>query len=599
MKNIKLFLFTFAVFGLFDSVAYADDVNTLKTKIESYVPGGTGTGSLSASVSGDTVTVTGTVNNATNTLFLNINANVTVLWKATFTGFVNGFINLGESGMGTFEVSSGNISSSGMAIANYSTGKIIISGTAKVTSSIYDSRYGAIFLSNSDTSTACRLEISGGTVENMIGLAISNDSPGEVEISGGTISARNAPSVLNNSTGTINISGGAISSSNGAGVFNMSTGTVNISGGSISTTLLAAVRNQSTGTVHITGGDISTNSAFNCIENTSAGTVNISAGTVSTTTGIAIFNDSVGTINISGDTTKVQAIGANGRAIYNKSSGKVNITNGLVSSANNMAITNARNGLISISGGTVTSAIKDYLLYGTIYLSNEGTSTDCRLEITGGTVENTSTTGNAIRNYSVDPVNISGGRILAKEGYAVNNASTGHLTVSGGVCFAYGTAVTHIVNGPLTTPPENKALFVAWNKAAGKTEYKTGLSDDIFVSPATVSTIWAKQDGCDGILSTLGDFSSFVPVEEVTLIGDTGTEKVINNPFRVFPNPTTGKITLSGELLSNSVVVIYDMMGKMVFTAAASPIMEIDISHLPSGVYIVKAGACVRKIIKE
>jgi len=55
------------------------------------------------------------------------------------------------------------------------------------------------------------------------------------------------------------------------------------------------------------------------------------------------------------------------------------------------------------------------------------------LEMTGGTVENTSsTTGNAIYNNSTSAINITGGTVQATGagGYAINNNSTGVVTVS-------------------------------------------------------------------------------------------------------------------------------------------------------------------------
>jgi len=75
---------------------------------------------------------------------------------------------------------------------------------------------------------------------------------------------------------------------------------------------------------------------------------------------------------------------------------------------------------------------------GTIHIAS-GTSTDVRLEITGGTVENTSTTtGSVIRNNSAGAVRITGGTV-SKAGdadYAVYNNSGGAVTIGAGAAIA-------------------------------------------------------------------------------------------------------------------------------------------------------------------
>jgi len=86
----------------------------------------------------------------------------------------------------------------------------------------------------------------------------------------------------------------------------------------------------------------------------------------------------------------------------------------------------------------------------------------------------------------------------------------------------------------------------------------------------------------------------------------TGIEDRCNTAsIQIYPNPTSGKIVVSGQLLDVSVEV-YDVVGQVVFTpavSALSPETTIDISHLPSGTYFVtlatEKGKVVKKIIKE
>jgi len=150
-------------------------------------------------------------------------------------------------------------------VYNNSTGKITVSGTANVTSANITATQGTIFiLSMSDTTTADRLVIEGGTVGNTsasTGNVIRNNSGGGVTISGGIVSATGTSvyAVNNNSTGALTISGGTVSATgtSGRAVHNQSTGAVTISGGTISATEGAASAyavyiNNSGATVNIT-----------------------------------------------------------------------------------------------------------------------------------------------------------------------------------------------------------------------------------------------------------------------------------------------------------------------------------------------------------
>jgi hypothetical protein len=110
-------------------------------------------------------------------------------------------------------------------VYNYSTGLITISGDAVVTGS--GDTYPAIYLADSGTATAVRLNITGGTV-SAPNYAVRNVSTGAVTISGGTVSAATY-AVRNESTGALTISGGTVSATTDA-VRNNSTGTITLRG---------------------------------------------------------------------------------------------------------------------------------------------------------------------------------------------------------------------------------------------------------------------------------------------------------------------------------------------------------------------------------
>ena len=248
---------------------------------------------------------------------------------------------------------------------------------------------------------------------------------------------------------------------------------------------------------------------------------------------------------------------------------------------------------IKVSGGTVSST----------NIAIDNTYSGGVVEVSGGTVQ-AGGTGNAISGGS-STITISGGRILAQEGYAVNN-TTGTVTISGGIGFAYGTTVTNVIDGPFTVPPVNNAVMVAWNKAAGNTAYTAGTSDDIYKLPATATAVWAKQGSDNGISVTSGTNTGFIPIEGVTVEGETGISDIEAEKISVYPNPTNGLLTIGISDMQFSDMRLFDMMGRQIpigQSEIGQSEIRINISHLPSGAYFLKmqtaSGELVQKVIKE
>ena len=79
-----------------------------------------------------------------------------------------------------------------------------------------------------------------------------------------------------------------------------------------------------------------------------------------------------------------------------------------------------------------------------------------------------------------------------------------------------------------------------------------------------------------------------------------------NSSIKVYPNPTTGELTIDNGQLKINNVEIFDIYGKLLsfhHLITSSSHHLINISHFPTGVYFVKirteAGEIVRKIVKE
>ena len=89
--------------------------------------------------------------------------------------------------------------------------------------------------------------------------------------------------------------------------------------------------------------------------------------------------------------------------------------------------------------------------------------------------------------------------------------------------------------------------------------------------------------------------------------------------LRIYPNPTTGQLTINNEQLTINNIEVYDIMGRLLMSQIQNPMsqiqnpmsqiqnpmsqIQIDISHFSAGVYFVKirteAGEVVKKVVKE
>lgn len=93
---------------------------------------------------------------------------------------------------------------------------------------------------------------------------------------------------------------------------------------------------------------------------------------------------------------------------------------------------------------------------------------------------------------------------------------------------------------------------------------------------------WLYSEGTNGCSSS----DTIV----ITVTSNIGVEDVNNNEgIDIFPNPTTGHITIENEEYSIQNVCVYDIYGKEVLnTEVGIPKTEVDLSTQPNGIYIIK-----------
>ena len=108
-------------------------------------------------------------------------------------------------------------------------------------------------------------------------------------------------------------------------------------------------------------------------------------------------------------------------------------------------------------------------------------------------------------------------------------------------------------------------------------------------------TLWAwANNGCESVS------------KHISLIGYS-TSEWHSIDFEIFPNPTEGKVNLVvGETLQGKAIIeVYNLLGERMMTKNMSRLLQgetisLDLSHLVSGLYIVKLstenGSCSKKV---
>ncbi len=116
-----------------------------------------------------------------------------------------------------------------------------------------------------------------------------------------------------------------------------------------------------------------------------------------------------------------------------------------------------------------------------------------------------------------------------------------------------------------------------------------GGSSDIYVvddqtvaQPSTASMIYIENDAsytngtASGVQMLMGSDWG-VGVEDNTLTG-----------ISVYPNPSNGEFTITNDDNVNSDIVVYDMLGQIVYSSAMTAKATVDLSTLGAGTYVVK-----------
>jgi hypothetical protein len=295
------------------------------------------------------------------------------------------------------------------------------------------------------------LTITGGTVQaDQVAVRNGFNTSGTLNISGGTVKANGNYSAVQNGNSTVNISGGTVSASGGGrAIYILSAGIVNITGGTVSTSGAAnAIYNDTNGTINISSGTVQAASGYAVDNGTGKITVSGTTTKVTSANGTATINlrggsgsTSAGTerLVITGGTVENTSTSTNARTIYNNgngavtisggavtgtagktielgSTGTINISGGTVSATSGIAVNNGSTGKITVSGTAKITSRNTNSSEGTIRIGDAGTVNSIRLEITGGTVENTLSIPGSSGGYAIYNAHSAGSQVVSITG---------------------------------------------------------------------------------------------------------------------------------------------------------------------------------------
>ena len=130
------------------------------------------------------------------------------------------------------------------------------------------------------------------------------------------------------------------------------------------------------------------------------------------------------------------------------------------------------------------------------------------------------------------------------------------------------------------------------------TEVITIADDETVAQPAWNSAFYLKDaQGANPVQSYTNGVAF-----GIRLIADgVGLGENSLNGIEVYPNPTTGKFTVTNENGTENTIAIFDMLGKKVYTNTTSSNQTVDLSANGMGVYLVKVsnenGSIVKRVV--
>jgi hypothetical protein len=123
-----------------------------------------------------------------------------------------------------------------------------------------------------------------------------------------------------------------------------------------------------------------------------------------------------------------------------------------------------------------------------------------------------------------------------------------------------------------------------------------------------VFTTFIGRSGDDYFKGRIDDvrvFDCALSATEISALCDMGTAIAATEPsasLSVYPNPTRGTVTIIGDYSATTPIDIHDVQGRLAqapITNRSAGATMLDLSALPSGLYTVRYGGAVQRIVKQ
>lgn len=176
-----------------------------------------------------------------------------------------------------------------------------------------------------------------------------------------------------------------------------------------------------------------------------------------------------------------------------------------------------------------------------------------------------------------------------------NNTATKVLTNASG-CDSIITLDLTILNVDVTTTLNANTLTA---NATGATYQWIDCSDNSLISGATDASFVATVSGDYAVIVNDGTCTDTSVCENVTVtsVGDL-TLNANEDNYRIYPNPTTNKVSISNFHTGIENITVMDLTGRTVMSF--KPMADqIDLSHLDNGIYLIQMNVGDKKITQS
>ena len=190
---------------------------------------------------------------------------------------------------------------------------------------------------------------------------------------------------------------------------------------------------------------------------------------------------------------------------------------------------------------------------------------------------------------------------IANEGYEFTAWNDGNTENPRTITITSDTAFMAIFTEAVSTPT---ITLTVNNEAMGSATYT--LDGNTAVLTATANEGYSFLTWSDGNTEnprtvTITSDTTFMAI--FTASGSSSLQDVDTKEFSLYPNPAKGFVVLEFETLQgNTPLQIFDMNGRTLRSfdlKAGREVLKIDLGDLPKGVYAIKFGNAIRKLVVE